>query len=144
MLSVAVHKDVGEYQPKIVGKLTLRSLICTGLALVMAVAVGAYSWFVLGISTDVSQYAIFATALPIWAAGFWRPKGMMAEEFVPLWLAHTFTDNRIFYASSASRLGFIARPKTQLSKSYAKLAKTKGIEAYEPSAAIRKGGDDDE
>lgn len=142
MLSVPVHKDVGEYQPKIIGKLTLRSLVCTALALVVAVAVGAYSWFVLGISTDYSQYVIFAAALPVWAAGFWRPKGMMPEEFAPLWLAHTLTDNRILYVSPACRLGLVACPESKPTKAYAKLVKAKGIEAYEPTAAF-KGGDED-
>ena len=27
MLSVAVHKDIAEYQPKIVGKMTMRTLV---------------------------------------------------------------------------------------------------------------------
>ena len=27
MLSVAVHKDIGEYQPKLIGKMTTRTLV---------------------------------------------------------------------------------------------------------------------
>ena len=38
MLSVAVHKDIAEYQPKIVGKMTMRTLVSiTGALLVVLV-----------------------------------------------------------------------------------------------------------
>ena len=32
-LSVAVHKDIGEYREKVVGKLSLRTLCCVALGL---------------------------------------------------------------------------------------------------------------
>ena len=39
MLSVSVHKDIGEYTEKVVGKLSARTLACTAGGLVTAVAV---------------------------------------------------------------------------------------------------------
>lgn len=33
MLSVAIHKDIAEYQPKVIGKLTGRTLISITVAL---------------------------------------------------------------------------------------------------------------
>ena len=41
MLSVSVHKDIGEYTEKVVGKLSARTLACTAGGLVTAVAVAA-------------------------------------------------------------------------------------------------------
>ncbi len=37
MLSVAVHKDIAEYQPKIVGKMTMRTLVSITGALSVSV-----------------------------------------------------------------------------------------------------------
>ena len=40
MLSVAVHKDIAEYQPKIVGKMTMRTLVSITGALSVSVLAG--------------------------------------------------------------------------------------------------------
>ena len=42
MLSVAIHKDIGEYQPKVIGKMTGRTLVSIAGALGAAVASGLY------------------------------------------------------------------------------------------------------
>ena len=41
MLSVSVHKDIGEYTEKVVGKLSARTLACTAGGLASAVAAAA-------------------------------------------------------------------------------------------------------
>ena len=143
MLSVAVHKDIGEYEPKIVGKLTVRSLVCTALALISALAIGAYSWFILGISTDYSMYAIFTVALPIWMAGFWRPKGMKAEKFIPLWLIHNFSNNRLHLISTPYKaFSTTKKERTRISKDYRRIIRLRAIEAYEPEKHTYLGKED--
>jgi hypothetical protein len=145
VLSVAVHKDVAEYQPKIIGKLTGRTLASIAAALGAGLAVGGYMYFVLGISSDVTQYFVFAVTLPFWCMGFMRPKGMAFEKFVPLWIQHNFTDNRLFYTSSIYRvIGQDADEKEiseheHISKSWEKLRKTNGIEAWAPSRSCDSG-----
>lgn len=47
MLSVAVHKDIAEYQPKVVGKMTGRTLASIAGALGCSVLTGLYIYFVL-------------------------------------------------------------------------------------------------
>ena len=42
MLSVAVHKDIAEYQPKVVGKMTGRTLASIAGALGCSVLTGLY------------------------------------------------------------------------------------------------------
>lgn len=55
MLSVAIHKDIAEYQPKVIGKLTGRTLISITVALGLSVAVAVYMNLVLKIDpTDQS------------------------------------------------------------------------------------------
>lgn len=55
MLSVAVHKDIAEYQPKIVGKMTMRTLVSITGALSVSVLAGLYIYFVLGLNVSDSK-----------------------------------------------------------------------------------------
>ena len=61
MLSVAVHKDIAEYQPKIVGKMTMRTLVSITGALSVSVLAGLYIYFVLGL--NVSDCTFFVAVL---------------------------------------------------------------------------------
>ena len=72
MLSVAVHKDIAEYQPKIIGKLTLRTLLCIVCAVGISLIVGLYLYFVLGFDPTDFEVLILAISMPFWAMGFWR------------------------------------------------------------------------
>lgn len=103
MLSVSVHKDIGEYTEKVVGKLSTRTLICVAGGLLAAVGAAAYVYLVLRIDVSYATLPVMACSMPFWLAGFWRPKGMKVEEFIPLWWQHTFTDDRIEYQA-----GFLA------------------------------------
>lgn len=136
MLSVAVHKDVGEYEPKIIGKLTARTLVCIVGALGISVLAGFYMQFVLGISVSDNIMVVYAISLPFWACGFIRPKGLKFEQFAMLWLEHQLSDNRIFYTPSMVKLGYVSKTaegrKKVYDKHYRKFTNRRGIEAYSP------------
>lgn len=95
MLSVAVHKDIAEYQPKIIGKLTLRTLLCIVCAVGISLIVGLYLYFVLGFDPTDFEVLILAISMPFWAMGFWRPRGMKAETFAKYWIEYNFTRKNI-------------------------------------------------
>ena len=86
MLSVAVHKDVAEYKPKIIGKLTARTLISISCALGLSLLTGLYIHFVLGLNVSDFMVVIYAVSLPFWCAGFWQPKGVPFEKFFVFWM----------------------------------------------------------
>ena len=52
MRSVAVLKDIAEDQPKIVGKMTMRTLVSITGALSVSVLAGLYIYFVLGLNVS--------------------------------------------------------------------------------------------
>lgn len=87
-LRIPVQKDIGEYEEKIVGKMSLRTLACVSLG--FGSAVGAAAFVHLGLHADVADAAfpIMLCSMPFWLAGFWRPFGMRAEELLPLLAAH--------------------------------------------------------
>lgn len=140
MLSVAVQKDIAEYQPKVVGKLTLRTLLSIAGALGFSVLAGLYIYFVLGLNVGDYMIVIYAVSLPFWCCGFVRPKGMPFEQFVPLWLKAQFTNDRIYYKPSMQLAGLVEDPdgKKQkgkvYGKSYRKQCELHGIESYSPRA----------
>lgn len=138
MLSVAVHKDVAEYQPKIIGKLTTRTLVSIVGALGVSLASGIYMQFVLGLSVTENIWIIYMASLPFWLCGFYRPKGMKFEEFLPVWVQHRLSSNRLSYIPSMMKLGYVQkndeRKGKKYDKQYRKLIRSKGVEAYSPRA----------
>ena len=74
-LRIPVQKDIGEYEEKIVGKMSLRTLACVSLG--FGSAVGAAAFVHLGLRADVADAAfpIMLCSMPFWLAGFWRPFG---------------------------------------------------------------------
>ena len=135
MLSVSVHKDIGEYTEKVVGKLSLRTLACVVGGMCAAVAAAAFSYFLLGVEVSDATLPVMACSMPFWLAGFWRPCGMKVEAFIPLWVAHVLGDGRVLYESSVD----MARPHVRegiaqkADRRALRRARRKGAELYEPS-----------
>ena len=141
MLSVAVHKDIAEYQPKIVGKLTGRTLVSIAAALGVSVLTALYVYFVLGLEVGKNMVLIYAVSLPFWCCGFVKPKGMVFEQFVPLWFRAKLTNDRIFYKPSMTLAGLVPDPSGRnqrkgkvYGKHYRKQEGLRGIESYSPRA----------
>lgn len=140
MLSVAVHKDIAEYQPKIVGKMTMRTLVSISGALLVSVLTGLYLYFVLGLNVGDYAMVIYAVSMPFWCMGFVKPCGMPFEQFAPLWLKANFTNDRIFYKPSMRLAGLLDETEntkqkgTIYGKHYRKQGKLRGIESYSPRA----------
>ncbi len=109
MLSVAVHKDIGEYTEKVVGKMSARTLACTAGGICASMAAAAAVYFGLGIPVSQATVPVMACSMPFWLAGFWRPKGMRAEEFALLWLDHALEDGKVFYVTD-SRVDDLLEP----------------------------------
>lgn len=101
MLSVAVHKDIGEYTEKVVGKLSARTLACTAGGLLASVAAAALSNLALGIPVDAATLPVMIASMPFWLMGFWRPKGLTAERFAVLLARHVLSDGVLVYSTGS-------------------------------------------
>ncbi|WP_164437824.1 PrgI family protein [Streptococcus equi] len=141
MLSVTVHKDIAEYQPKVVGKMTLRTIVSLAGALGSSILTGLYIYFVLGLNVGDYTIIIYAISLPFWLCGFFRPKGLPFEQFFPLWLKAKLKDDRIFYIPSFYLSGVCDTPKPNRNKKgnvyekyYRKERNLNGIESYSARA----------
>ena len=140
MLSVAVHKDIGEYQPKVVGKMTARTLVSIAGALGMSFLSALYMYFVLGLNPGDNMLVIYAVSLPFWCCGFIKPHGMPFEQFAPLWVRANFENDRIFYTPSMALSGLVGsvdktkKKGSAYGKTYTKQNGLRGIESYSPRA----------
>jgi hypothetical protein len=134
MLSVTIHKDISEYTEKVVGKLSARTLACVAGGLLASIAAAAGVYFGLGIPVSDATLPVMAVSMPFWLAGFWRPKGMKAEKFLPLYIEHVMGDGKLAY-STVPRMGSVAGkvkcPKTD--RKARKKSRKKGAERREPT-----------
>lgn len=127
MLSVSVHKDITEYTEKVAGKLSARTLACVAGGLATSVAAAAALNLALGVQPSDATLPVAACSMPFWLAGFWRPHGLKAEEFLRLWLAHARRPGPLVYRPTSLPcpwLGGAARDRA-----YAKRMRRKGAEA---------------
>lgn len=95
-----VHKDIGEYEEKIVGKLSARMVACIAAGIAASLASAALCHLVLGIPVADASLPIMASSMPFWLLGFWKPKGMRPERFVPLALRHHASPGTLVYESA--------------------------------------------
>lgn len=137
MLRVPIRKDIAEYKTKIIGKMTLRTLISIGVAVGASLLIGGYMYFALGLDWNVSQFLIMPTCVAIWAFGFWKPMGLPMEQFLPIFIQHAFTQDKCVYVTSFYLDDTVERSAddddSSVTNSYNRLCKTKGIESWSPS-----------
>jgi hypothetical protein len=100
MLSVTVHKDIGEYTEKVVGKMSARTLACIAGGIAASFGAAATSYFAFGIPVSDATLPVMAASMPFWLMGFWRPKGLKAEKFIPLWAEHVLGDGKLAYSTA--------------------------------------------
>ena len=127
MLSVTVHKDIGEYTEKVVGKMSARTLACTAGGIAASFGAAALSYFALGIPVSDATLPVMAASMPFWLAGFWRPKGLKAEKFIPIWLDHVLGNGKLVY-STAGRFPASRIERGKVDRKARKLAWRKGAE----------------
>ena len=101
-LSVAVHKGIGEYQEKVVGKLSRRTLPCATRGPATSVATASARYAALGVEPADASLPVMCASLPFWLLGFWRPHGMRAEEFAPMLWEHATWDGVLAYGTSCT------------------------------------------
>lgn len=96
MLTLPIQKDLAEYEPKIIGKFTKRTLICTACALAASLLMAFYLNSVICVGIDDWGWLVVLIAVPFWAVGFWKPDGMKAEVWLPLFAKHLGPDTIVY------------------------------------------------
>ena len=133
MLTVAIHKDVGEYKPKIIGKLSARTLASIVGGLGAAAVAAAYLAIVLKVNIADNAWIFYVVTIPFWLSGFWQPEGMNFEDFLPVWLRHHLSTSRLAYLSTPNMIGYVKIMKgKEYTDEYRESTILNGIEAWCP------------
>lgn len=136
-LQIPIQKDIGEYEEKIVGKLSFRTLVCVTGGFGSAILVAAICHLLIGIEVADAAFPVMCASIPFWLAGFWRPFGMRAEKFAPLLFNHYLKDQKLLYVSPAAPDLPRVEPGCP-SRRARRAARRKGAECYEPSRQEEK------
>ena len=96
-IEVRIPKEITEYKEKIMFGMSVRQLVCTVLAVVLAVGMGLLLTKVFGMTIDTASYGIILVVLPILAIGFIQREGMPFEQYMRLVLRHRLSGNRLAY-----------------------------------------------
>ena len=102
-----------------------------------AVGAAAVTYFGLGIPVADATLPVMACSMPFWLAGFWRPKGLVAEKFIPLYLGHMIGDGKLAYSTgfTTESVNLLESLPEKPDRKSRRKAKRKGAELYEPSKA---------
>ena len=134
MLTAPVHKDIGEYTEKVVGKLSARTLTCVAGGILSSFAAAAGSYFLLGIQVSDAALPVMAASMPFWLLGFWRPRGLKAEEYVPMRLDHMLFDGKLAYEAGCDPRPIAGeRTEARTDRRAGRAARRKGAERRAPS-----------
>lgn len=96
-IEVRIPKEITEYKEKIMFGMSVRQLVCTIIAVVLAVGMGLLLTKVFGMTIDTASYGIILAVLPVLAVGFVRRKDMPFEQYMKLILRHRLSLNRLAY-----------------------------------------------
>lgn len=86
-MQIPINKDIRRYQEEIFMGLTLRQLLCSGIAIGLAVLI--YLWAKPLLGQETASWLCILAAAPIAAAGFLSYDGLPFEKFVIIVLEST-------------------------------------------------------
>ena len=66
MQVVYVHKDISEYEEKVVGKLSARVAACVGGGIAASVAAAAFAHLVVGVEVADATMPVMMCSMPFW------------------------------------------------------------------------------
>lgn len=91
-MEIKINKEIRHYQESVIMGLTARQLICSILAIL--IAVGLYFLLKDAVGREAISWICIFAAIPFGAAGFFKYNGMTVERFLQA-LAHTFFNSGV-------------------------------------------------
>ena len=135
-LHIPIQKDIGEYEEKIIGRMSARTLLCVSCGFAAAIAVGAACFLVLRVDPSSATFPVMCACLPFWLAGFWRPYGMKLEEFLPHLISFHANDQTLL-ASACLEVAPVGPKAGKRNRRYLRTVNRKGAELYGQTSTDR-------
>lgn len=94
-LEIKAYKEITAYQAKVLFGMSWRQLLVAGIGLLVLPALYAVAWW--AGSEDLGTYAIAIAAMPLFAIGWIRPKGLPFEKYIGYVVSHHLGEKRFLY-----------------------------------------------
>lgn len=85
LISTKINFEITEYHEKIFAGLSIRQLVCFGIAIVLAVATFAVGIYYFGATADTLSYIVMIEVVPFLGFGFIRRNGYPFEKLVAIY-----------------------------------------------------------
>lgn len=79
-MEIKINKDVGSYEPKVVGPFTTRQAVC--LMIGIPICIGIYKYGSAILPADAVSFLLLIPAAITWLFGWKKPYGMPMEKFI--------------------------------------------------------------
>lgn len=132
MISVRIPKEIREYKEKITLGLTARQLICSILALAVAVPLYIFGRKYLG--DEFVSWAVIIIVCPLAAMGFIKKNGMPFEKFV----ATIFKSSFLYPTKRKYKTNSFFKDCQNQANTQEKLSQPKNYEKYKLSASLER------
>ncbi|MFR3791033.1 MAG: PrgI family protein [Blautia massiliensis (ex Durand et al. 2017)] len=85
LISTKINFEITEYHEKIFAGLSIRQLVCFGIAIVLAVATFAVGIYYFGATADTLSYIVMIEVMPFLGVGFIKRNGYPFEKLVSIY-----------------------------------------------------------
>lgn len=79
-MEIQINKDVGSYEPKVIGPFTVRQALC--LLIGSPICVAIYKYGSMFLPADAVSFILLVPAAATWLFGWLKPYGMPMERFL--------------------------------------------------------------
>ena len=87
-IEVKIHKDINEYQEKIIMGMSMKQLISVLIAIVVNFLIGFFMIRVLGLEMMVVSWFMIIASIPIVAFGWYKKNGMSFKVYINYFLKY--------------------------------------------------------
>ncbi len=79
-MEIQINKDVGSYEPKVIGPFTIRQAVC--LLIGSPICIAIYKYGSMFLPADAVSFFLLVPAAATWLFGWLKPYGMPMERFL--------------------------------------------------------------
>lgn len=108
-LQMPVYKELKSIEPKVFMGLSWRQWLAVSLMVFIGGGAWALCKFVLPLDS-ISTLVMFVVCTPFAAYGWWRPKGLRPEQYLPYLTKYIFGKRRFFIDGDAAGTKSPAKP----------------------------------
>lgn len=131
-IAIPANKDISQYRMKIMGKFSIRALVCSAGLVAGSLFVGFYNYFILARSFDeLTLLACVPFVLPFCLGFVYKPLGLPFEQYMVVHMRYITQPQTYYFSNEDYRAR--RKPSHIKTKSEDKLLMTQASECLRPT-----------